>query len=73
MAPLPEILESTKDTILNARFGFNNAVKMGKMTQDESDKAMSLLSYTTDVNDLKDCDLIIEAIGGGADGAIENT
>ena len=67
-----EILENTKDTILNARFGFNNAVKMGKMTQDESDKAMSLLSYTTDVNDLKDCDLIIEAIGGGADGAIEN-
>lgn len=36
------------------------------------DKALSLLNYTTKVEDLKDCDLIIEAIGGGPDGAIEN-
>jgi 3-hydroxybutyryl-CoA dehydrogenase len=67
-----EICENAKDVILNSRFGFNKAVEMGKMTQEELDNAMSLLSLTTDVNDLKDCDLIIEAIGGGADGAIEN-
>ena len=67
-----EICENTRDTILNSRFGFNNAVKMDKMTEEERDAAMDRLSFTTDVNDLKDCDLIIEAIGGGIDGAIEN-
>jgi len=36
------------------------------------DAALARLKLTTDINDLKDCDLIIEAIGGGADGAIEN-
>ena len=45
---------------------------MEKMSEDERDGAMDRLSFTTDVNDLKDCDLIIEAIGGGVDGAIEN-
>tara|TARA_E500000331_G_scaffold219482_1_gene210371 strand:- start:1287 stop:2057 length:771 start_codon:yes stop_codon:yes gene_type:complete len=67
-----EILENSKDVILNSRFGFNNAVEMGKMTEEERDAAMSRLSFTTDVSDLKDCDMIIEAIGGGEDGAIEN-
>ena len=67
-----EICENAKDIILNSRFGFNKAVEMGKMSQEELDAAMGLLSLTTDVNDLKDCDLIIEAIGGGIDGAIEN-
>ena len=42
------------------------------MTEAELDAAMSRLSLTTDVNDLKDCDLIIEAIGGGDDGARKN-
>ena len=42
------------------------------MSAEERDAAMERLSFTTDVNDLKDCDLIIEAIGGGEDGAIEN-
>ena len=36
------------------------------------DAALARLTLTTEVADLKDCDLIIEAIGGGADGAIEN-
>ena len=67
-----EICENTRDTILNSRFGFNNAVQMDKMSEEERDAAMDRLSFTTDVNDLKDCDLIIEAIGGGIDGAIEN-
>ena len=31
-----------------------------------------MLNFTTKLEDLKDCDLILEAIGGGADGAIEN-
>jgi 3-hydroxybutyryl-CoA dehydrogenase len=67
-----EICEKTKDTIINGRFGIKGAVDRGKTTQAEMDKALSLLNFTTKLEDLKDCDLIIEAIGGGADGAIEN-
>ncbi len=66
------ICANARDVILNSRFGFNSAVQLGKLTQEAADKAMSLLHFTTDVKDLKDCDLIIEAIGGGDDGAIEN-
>jgi 3-hydroxybutyryl-CoA dehydrogenase len=67
-----EICDKSLDTILNGRFGFKKGVERGNLTQEQMDKALSLLSFTTKVEDLKDCDLIIEAIGGGADGAIEN-
>ena len=67
-----EICENARDVILNSRFGFNKAVELGKMTAESKDEAMSRLSFTTDVAGLRDCDLIIEAIGGGEDGAIEN-
>ena len=67
-----EICDKAKDTIINSRFGFKKAVELGKMTEEGMDTALSLLSTTTNVEDLKDCDLIIEAIGGGDDGAIEN-
>jgi 3-hydroxybutyryl-CoA dehydrogenase len=67
-----EICENTKDVIINGRFGIKGGVERGKQTQEEMDKAVSLLNFTTKVEDLKDCDLIIEAIGGGPDGAIEN-
>ena len=66
-----EICDKAKDTIINGRFGIKGGVEKGKTTQEEMDKAISLLNFTTKVEDLKDCDLIIEAIGGGADGAIK--
>ncbi|MBW2092387.1 MAG: 3-hydroxyacyl-CoA dehydrogenase family protein [Deltaproteobacteria bacterium] len=67
-----EICEKAKDTIINGRFGIKGGVERGKHTQEEMDQALARLAFTTKVEDLKDCDLIIEAIGGGADGAIEN-
>ena len=67
-----EICENSREVILNSRFGFNKSIEMGKMSQDQVDAAMSCLSFTTDVQDLAECDVIIEAIGGGLDGAIEN-
>jgi len=67
-----EILANTKETILNGRFGLNGGVARGKQTQEQVDQAMANLTLTTRVEDLKDCDMIIEAIGGGDDGAIEN-
>ena len=67
-----EINEKAKDTIIDGRFGIKGGVERGKHTQEEFDKAVSLLNFTTDVNDFKDVDFLIEAIGGGDDGAIEN-
>lgn len=67
-----EILERTRDTIANGRFGIKGGVERGKQTQEEMDQAMARLTLTTKVEDLKDCDLIIEAIGGGEDGRLEN-
>ncbi|MFC2005745.1 3-hydroxyacyl-CoA dehydrogenase family protein [Chloroflexota bacterium] len=67
-----EIVEKTKNTILNGRFGLKSGVERGKLTQEQMDQASANLYVTTKVEDLKDCDLIIEAVGGGLDGAIEN-
>jgi 3-hydroxybutyryl-CoA dehydrogenase len=67
-----EINEKARETIINSRFGIRVGVERGRHTQEEMDKAVSLLNFTTNVEDLKDVDLLIEAIGGGEDGAIEN-
>jgi 3-hydroxybutyryl-CoA dehydrogenase len=67
-----EICEITRETIINGHFGIKASVEKGKITQKEMDKAVSLLNFTTKLEDLKDCDLVIEAIGGGADDVLEN-
>ena len=67
-----EILEKTRDVIMNGRFGLKGGIERGKHTQEEVDQALARLTLTTKVEDLKDCDLIIEAIGGGEGGALEN-
>ncbi len=67
-----EICEKAKDTIINGRFGFKGGVERGKQTQEEMDQALARLTFTTQVGGLKDCDLIIEAIGGGDTGQIED-
>jgi len=67
-----EILAKTKDTMINGRFGFKGGVERGKQTQEQVDQALARLTLTTKVEDLKDCDLIIEAIGGGDAGGLEN-
>jgi 3-hydroxybutyryl-CoA dehydrogenase len=67
-----EILAKTRDTIINSRFGLKGGVERGKHTQQQMDGALANLSTTTKVEDLKDCDLIIEAIGGTNPQEIEN-
>ena len=67
-----EIIGRTKDTIVNGRFGLKGGVERGKQTQEQMDQAMARLRVTTEVEDLKDCDIIIEAIGGSEDAEIEN-
>lgn len=67
-----EIIDRTKDTLINGRFGLKGGVERGKLTQEEMDQALANLTLTTKVEDLKDCDVIIEAIGGGPSGELEN-
>jgi len=67
-----EIVARTKDNILDGRFGLNAGIERGKHTKEQVDKAMANLTMTTKVEDLQDCDVIIEAIGGGASADLEN-
>lgn len=67
-----EILARMKEIIANGRFGLKGGVERGKQTQQQMDSALANLSMTTKVEDLKGCDLIIEAIGGSNPEEIEN-
>lgn len=67
-----EINQKALNTITDGRFGLKGGVARGKQTQEEMDQAMANLTLTTKVEDLKDSDLLIEAIGGGEAGGLEN-
>jgi 3-hydroxyacyl-CoA dehydrogenase len=57
-----DLVEKTRDTMIDGRFGLRGAVERGKMTQEQFDATVARLSFTTDVNDLRDADLIVEAV-----------
>jgi 3-hydroxybutyryl-CoA dehydrogenase len=67
-----EILAKAREGIMNGRFGFKGALDRGKITQEQVDKAMANIKLTTKVEDLKDVDILIEAIGGGSGAELEN-
>ena len=57
-----DLIEKTRDTMIDGRFGLKGSVERGKMTQEQFDAAVGRLSFTTDVNDLADSDLVVEAV-----------
>lgn len=57
-----EVLAKTRETILNTRFGIRRAVEIGKLDSTQAEAAISNLNFTTNVNDLAECDFIIEAV-----------
>ena len=67
-----EIIARARENIINGHFGLKEAVERGKITQDQMDKALANLTLTTQVEDLKNCDLVIETIGGGPSGQVES-
>jgi len=67
-----DILARAKDTIVSGRFGLKGGVERGKITQQQMEEALARLTLTTKVEDLRNCDVIIEAIGGGPSGELEN-
>jgi 3-hydroxyacyl-CoA dehydrogenase len=57
-----ELLEKTRSTIVDGRYGLKRGVERGKTSQEQMDRALANLSFTTKLEDLKDVDLIIEAV-----------
>jgi 3-hydroxyacyl-CoA dehydrogenase len=57
-----ELIAKTRDTMIDGRFGLKGAVDRGKMSQEDFNAAVARLSFTKEVVDLRDCDLIVEAV-----------
>lgn len=57
-----EIIEATRDAIFESKWGMKRAVEVGKMGFDKCAEAMQRITFTTDVKDLANCDIVIEAI-----------
>jgi 3-hydroxyacyl-CoA dehydrogenase len=56
------LIEKTRASMIDGRFGLKGSVDRGKMTQAEFDAAVGRLSFTTDVGALRDVDLVVEAV-----------
>ena len=67
-----EIIARAKESIINGHFGLKGMVERGKITQEQMEKALANLTLTTMVEDLNNCDLVIETIGGGPSGQVES-
>jgi 3-hydroxyacyl-CoA dehydrogenase len=57
-----ELVQKTRDTMIDGRFGFKGSVERGKMTKEDYDAAIARLYFTTSVSELRDCDLVVEAV-----------
>ncbi len=57
-----EINEATRETVFESRWGIKRAVEIGKLEFDDGAAAMSRVSFTTELGDLSEVDLIIEAV-----------
>lgn len=57
-----ELIEKTRQSMIEGRFGLKGAVERGKMSQEEFDAALARLNFQTEVEALSKCDLIVEAV-----------
>jgi 3-hydroxyacyl-CoA dehydrogenase len=57
-----DLIEKTRQTMIDGRFGLKGAVERGKMTQEDFDAAVGRLTFTREIDDLSDVDLIVEAV-----------
>jgi len=58
----PDILERTREVIVETRFGLRRAVELGKLPEDELEKVMSRMAFTTELSEMKAADFVIEAV-----------
>ncbi len=57
-----ELIEKARSTIVDGRYGLKRGVERGKTSQEQMDAAIANLSFTTKLEELKDVDLVIEAV-----------
>ncbi|MEX1022694.1 MAG: 3-hydroxyacyl-CoA dehydrogenase family protein, partial [Dehalococcoidia bacterium] len=57
-----EINEATRDAVIESKWGMKRAVEVGKLPFDRAHEAMQRISFTTEVKDLADCDMVVEAV-----------
>lgn len=57
-----ELLEKMRVSMIDGRFGLRGSVERQKMTQQQMDETVARLSFTTKMEELRDADLIIEAV-----------
>jgi 3-hydroxybutyryl-CoA dehydrogenase len=57
-----DLIEKTRASMVDGRYGLKGSVDKGKLTREQYDAAVANFSFTTNVNDLRDCDLIVEAV-----------
>ncbi len=57
-----DLIEKTRASMIDGRFGLKGAVERGKMSQADYDATVARLSFTQNVADLANCDLVIEAV-----------
>lgn len=57
-----EILEETRAEVTERKWGLKRSVEKGKLGFDQALAAADAVSYTTDLADLADCDVVIEAV-----------
>ena len=67
-----EIIKNTRSTIIGSRFGLRTGVQRGKITKEQMEQALTNLTLTTKVEDLQNCDIVIESIGGGDSSQLED-
>jgi len=57
-----DLIEKTRVSMVDGRFGLKGSVERGKMTQDEYEATLARFSFTKVVDDLRNCDLVVEAV-----------
>jgi len=57
-----EAIQHTRDTIFDGKWGIKRAVELGKLKFDDGLAAMNRLDFTTRMEDLAQCDFVVEAI-----------
>jgi 3-hydroxyacyl-CoA dehydrogenase len=57
-----ELLDKTRATIVEGRFGLQGGVDRGKITLEQKEQAIARLTFTTKTEDLRNVDLLIEAV-----------
>jgi len=57
-----EAIQATRDATFDGKWGIKRAVERGKVSFDDAIAAMGRVSFTTRLEGLKDCDIVIEAV-----------